>query len=70
MKPGASPDELNGINRQFLQRINDRKRVMLTPTIIGGRFVIRICIVSFRTHRDRMEMCMEDIRAAAGSFRA
>ena len=52
------------LNRRLLDRINARKRVMLTPTIVGGRFVIRICVVSFRTHRDRMEMCMEDIRAA------
>ncbi|HUP47096.1 MAG TPA: aminotransferase class I/II-fold pyridoxal phosphate-dependent enzyme, partial [Thermoanaerobaculia bacterium] len=51
-------------NRLLLERINARKRVMLTPTRVAGRFVIRICIVSFRTHRDRMEMCMEDIRAA------
>ena len=30
----------------------------------GGRFVLRICVLSFRTHRDRMEACLEDIRAA------
>ncbi|MGZ7081485.1 MAG: pyridoxal phosphate-dependent decarboxylase family protein, partial [Thermoanaerobaculia bacterium] len=30
VKPGASDEELNALNREFLQRINDRKRVMLT----------------------------------------
>jgi aromatic-L-amino-acid/L-tryptophan decarboxylase len=52
-------------NRELLRRINERKRVMLTPGVVGGEFVIRICIVSHRTHRDRVEMCIDDIRAAA-----
>lgn len=51
-------------NRKLMERINARKRVMLTGTVSGGRFLIRICIVSFRTHRDRMEMCIADIRDA------
>jgi aromatic-L-amino-acid decarboxylase len=51
-------------NRALLGRINARKRVMLTPGVVNGEFVIRICVVSHRTHRDRMEMCIEDVRAA------
>jgi aromatic-L-amino-acid decarboxylase len=50
-------------NRDVLRRINARKRVMLTPAVVGGQFVIRICIVSHRTHRDRVDMALEDIRA-------
>jgi len=69
VKPGASTEALNAMNRQLLQRINARKRVMLTPTIVGGRFVIRICVVSFRTHRDRMEMAIDDIRASIDELR-
>ena len=64
VREGLSDDELNPINEQILARINERKRVMVTPTVIGGRYVIRICVVSFRTHADRMEMAIEDIRAA------
>ncbi len=37
---------------------------MLTPTVLNGRFVIRICVVSHRTHRDRIDMAVEDVRAA------
>jgi len=33
--------------------------------MLSGRFAIRICVLSFRTHRDRMEQALEDIRAAA-----
>ena len=62
---GAEPAELDRWNRDFLDRINRRQRVFLTGTILGGRFALRICVLSFRTHRDRMEMAIEDIRQAA-----
>jgi aromatic-L-amino-acid decarboxylase len=61
IRPGAG---LNGLNHRLLDRINARKRVFLTGTMIGTEFVIRICVVSHRTHMDRMQMCLEDIRAA------
>jgi len=60
-KPGA---DLNALNRELLERINGKKRVMLTPTIYKGQFLIRVCIVSLRTHRDRIEMGLDDIRDA------
>jgi aromatic-L-amino-acid decarboxylase len=66
VREGLSGDELNALNRTLLERINARKRVMLTPAVLDGRFVIRIAIVSHRTHRDRIEMGLEDIRAAVG----
>lgn len=54
----------DALTRDLLARINARKRVMLTPTTLpDGRFVIRIAIVSHRTHRDRVEMLLEDVRA-------
>lgn len=56
--------DLNALNRALLERINARKRVMLTPTTLDGRFVIRIAIVSHRTHRDRIDMLLDDVRAA------
>jgi len=62
--PGFGLDEANDRNRDLLDRINARKRVHLTGTVLSGRFVIRICVLSFRTHKDRMELCMEDIRHA------
>ncbi|HEY5611153.1 MAG TPA: pyridoxal-dependent decarboxylase, partial [Thermoanaerobaculia bacterium] len=51
-------------NRALLDRINARQRVMLTGTVLDGEFVLRICVVSFRTHRDRVAMAIEDIRGA------
>jgi aromatic-L-amino-acid decarboxylase len=61
--------DLDELNRRFLGKINARKRVMLTPAVVGGMFVIRICIVSHRTHLERVRMCIEDIRSAAEELR-
>jgi aromatic-L-amino-acid/L-tryptophan decarboxylase len=52
-------------NRALLERINESKRVFLSSTLIEGRFVIRACILSHRTHRDRIEEAVEIIRSAA-----
>ncbi|MGN6185543.1 MAG: pyridoxal phosphate-dependent decarboxylase family protein [Thermoanaerobaculia bacterium] len=55
--------------RALLDRIAARKRVMLTPTTLDGRVVIRIAIVSHRTHRDRIEMLLDDIRESLAERR-
>jgi aromatic-L-amino-acid decarboxylase len=64
-RPGLAIDALNDLNHEFLERVNARQRVYLTGTMLHNRFTVRICVLSFRTHRDRMEQCMEDIRRAA-----
>lgn len=63
-KPGLSEEALDQLNRQLLERINLRGRVFLTGTVLRGRFAIRICILSFRTHLDRVQQAVEDIQAA------
>jgi aromatic-L-amino-acid/L-tryptophan decarboxylase len=62
--PGLTLEETNALNRELLKKTNARRRVYLTGTKLNGRFAIRICVLSFRTHRDRMEQGMEDLRAA------
>ena len=52
-------------NRRFLERINASRRVMCSSTVIDGRYTIRACIVSHRTHRDRIEELVEIARKAA-----
>jgi aromatic-L-amino-acid/L-tryptophan decarboxylase len=51
-------------NREFLDAVNAKKRVMLTGAMVEGRFVIRVAVVSHRTHRDRIDMMLDDVRAA------
>jgi aromatic-L-amino-acid decarboxylase len=59
--PGLDPPAMDELNRKLLRRINDRQRVFLTATNLKGRFVIRICVLSFRTHLERMRQALEDI---------
>ena len=66
--PGADEAALGRWNRELLARINARRRVYLTGTLLRGCFVIRICVLSFRTHRDRMEEGLEDIRACVAEL--
>lgn len=59
-----SIDETNRMNQAWLERINQSKRWFMTPTILDGYFTIRICILSFRSHRDRVEECLNEIVAS------
>jgi len=67
--PGVEGDGLDSLNRELLRRVNERGNVYLTGTMLRGRFALRICVLSFRTHMDRMEMCLDDIRAALAEHR-
>jgi aromatic-L-amino-acid decarboxylase len=61
---GLDQEALNRLNQRFLDQINAPRRVYLTSTMLAGLFTLRICVLSFRTHLDRMEAALEDIRAA------
>ncbi len=62
VRPGLDGPALDRLNVGFLKRINGRKRVFLTGTRLGGRFALRMCVLSFRTHRERVAMAVEDVR--------
>ena len=66
-RPELGAEGENSLNVDFLRRINARNRVHLTGTRLGGRFVLRICVLSFRTHRERLEQGLDDIRAEAAA---
>jgi aromatic-L-amino-acid decarboxylase len=65
---GYSDDDLNDMNRELLAGVNARKNVYITGTMLSGRYALRICVLSFRTHRDRMEQCLADIRGCVGEL--
>ncbi|HNC97782.1 MAG TPA: pyridoxal-dependent decarboxylase, partial [Myxococcota bacterium] len=66
-RPEASWD---AFNRKVMSGVNQRQRVLLTgvtvedPATQRPIFVIRACVLSFRTHADRIQMAAEDLRAA------
>lgn len=52
-------------NARLLRRVNAGRRVYLSSTTVGGRFVLRICVLSFRTHGRHVATAVEEIRRAA-----
>jgi aromatic-L-amino-acid decarboxylase len=50
--------------------VNARRRVFLSSTRIAGRYALRICILSHRTHeervRDAVQALKEEARALLG----
>jgi aromatic-L-amino-acid decarboxylase len=64
VRPGLEEAALGALNRRVMEAVNARGRVYITHTVVRGRFLIRICVLSFRTHRDRVQAAVEDLRAA------
>lgn len=64
VRPNLDDGEIDRLNRRLMERVNARGRVFLTGTMLGHRFAIRICVLSFRTHQDRIDAMLEDLRAA------
>jgi aromatic-L-amino-acid decarboxylase len=63
----AGADDVE-IQKAFLAKINASKRVFLSSTMIHGRYVLRACILSHRTHQDRIDECIQIVRAAAAEL--
>ncbi len=68
-----SPLHLDRLNQRLLEKINGCGNILLSPLRSihhrDGDFCIRIAILSFRTHRDRLEIGLEDIRWALAEIK-
>ena len=51
-------------NRQLLERINGSRRVFLSSTSIVGRCLLRLCVLSHRTHPEHVDEAVRIIRSA------
>lgn len=50
--------------RALLDGVNRRGRVFISGAWVGGRFLARFCILSFRTRAERVAAAVEDVGAA------
>lgn len=62
---GGDPAAEDDATRALLAFVNARQHVLLTGAEVHGRFLARMCILSFRTHQDRIDTAIEDVRAGA-----
>jgi aromatic-L-amino-acid/L-tryptophan decarboxylase len=62
-RAGLAPNELDRLNRELLERVNARGKVHLSATSLEGRFVLRICVLSLRSHAQAVELCLSELAA-------
>lgn len=53
--------DVDTFNQQLLKNINRSKKLLLSSTLLNGKFIIRVCILSFRTHQDVVEEALDII---------
>ena len=67
-RPGADLERDNADTRRLLAAVNARQRVMITGCTVDGRFLARVCVLSFRTRRERIDLAVRDISEEAASI--
>jgi aromatic-L-amino-acid decarboxylase len=62
--PGADRAAEDAATQKLLEDTTRRGRVMLTGCTARGRFLGRVCVLSFRTHQRQIDHLVEDLSAA------
>jgi aromatic-L-amino-acid decarboxylase len=68
--PGATREDEDRATRALMERTTARGRVMVTGAVARGRYLGRVCVLSFRTHADRLDMLLDDMEGAIGEILA
>ena len=66
--PGATLAEQDAATRELLERVTRRGKVFITGCQAGGRFLARVCVLSFRTRQAQIDTCVEHIAGEAGAI--
>ena len=57
--------DVNQFNKKLLAKIVESGKLFLSSTILREQFVIRVCILSFRTHQQEADEAFEIVRTMA-----
>ena len=63
-RPGATREEENRATSALMDRTTARGRVMLSGSATHGRFLGRVCVLSFRTHQAEIDALVDDLAAS------
>ncbi len=61
----GSDASVDALTEELHRRVNARGRVFLSSTRLDGRYIIRICVLSFRTHMDRVKDAVAALKEEA-----
>ena len=64
-RDGASLDDENRMTKALVERTTARGRVMITGCTTKGRYLARVCVLSFRTRQAQIDALVEDLTAEA-----
>ena len=67
--PGWSLADEDAATRALIHRTTARGRVMVTGCHTHGRYMGRVCVLSFRTHQPQIDALVEDFAAIIGELR-
>jgi aromatic-L-amino-acid/L-tryptophan decarboxylase len=67
--PGATLADEDAATRRLMAQTTARGRVMVTGAVARGRYLGRVCVLSFRTHAGEIDMLLEDLSGALAEFR-
>ena len=67
--PGAALADEDAATRALMEKTTQRGRVMVTGCTAHGRFLGRVCVLSFRTHQRQIAALIEDMTAAIEDIR-
>ena len=68
--PGATRSEEDDATRALMDETTRRGRVMVTGCTAHGRFLGRVCVLSFRTHQPQIDALVGDMAAAIHGIRS
>jgi glutamate/tyrosine decarboxylase-like PLP-dependent enzyme len=58
--------DVDTFNERLTKRVQEEGRIFISSTRIGGKFVLRMAISSFRTHLDHIDEALEVLQWNAG----
>ncbi|MGW2360054.1 pyridoxal-dependent decarboxylase, partial [Streptomyces phaeofaciens] len=61
----AAAERADEASRRLLERINGHRRIVLSSTVVDSRYTLRVCVVSHRTHHDRIAEALQIITPEA-----
>ena len=57
--------DANEFNRRLVQAVQNEGKVFLSSTMLEGKFIIRLAVLSFRTHLAQIEQTLDVLRETA-----
>lgn len=66
---GLNLTEINELNKKLLKAVQDDGKVYISSTNLNGKFILRAAILSFRTHKDTVDVLLAVLKEKAAAIK-